>query len=157
VPPTPPPPNVPALQESSADGKPRSLRERMERHRADAVCAGCHKIMDPIGFALENFDGVGHWRTTDEGATIDPSGTLFTGATVDGAVSLRQALVSRPEIFVGVMGEKMLTYALGRGTEFYDMPAVRKVVQDARANDFRFSSLVLGIVKSAPFQMKEAK
>jgi mono/diheme cytochrome c family protein len=157
VPPTPPPPNVPALQDNSADGKPKSLRERMERHRSDAVCAGCHKIMDPIGFALENFDAVGHWRTTDDGATIDPSGTLFTGATVDGAVALRQALVSRPEIFVGVTTEKMLTYALGRGTEYYDMPAVRKVVQDARANDFRFSSLVLGIVKSAPFQMKEAK
>src|SRR5262249_18694452 len=150
----PPPPNVPALQENSGDGKPRPLRERMERHRSDPVCAGCHKIMDPIGFALENFDGVGHWRANDEGAPIDPSGTLFNGAPVDGAVSLRQMLVSRPETFVGVMTEKMLTYALGRGVDYNDMPAVRKIVQDARTNDFRFSAIVLGVAKSVPFQMK---
>jgi hypothetical protein len=129
----------------------------MEKHRANAVCAGCHRQMDPIGFALENFDGVGHWRSTEDGARIDPSGTLFNGASLDGVVGLRKALSAHPEIFVGVMTEKMLTYALGRGIEYYDMPAVRKVVQDARGNDFRFSSIVLGIAKSAPFQMKEAK
>jgi len=157
VPPQPPPPNVPPLQESSADGKVLSLRERMEQHRANPVCAGCHRLMDPIGFALENFDGVGHWRTNEDGAKIDPSGTLFNGATLDGVTGLRQALAAQPEVFVGVMTEKMLTYAVGRGIEYYDMPAVRKVVQDARNKDFRFSSIVLGIVRSTPFQMKEAK
>jgi hypothetical protein len=156
VPPQPPPPNVPPLQESS-DGKVLSLRERLERHRKDPVCAGCHRLMDPIGFALENFDGVGHWRNREDGEPIDPSGTLFNGAKVDGAAGLRQNLAARPEVFVGVMTEKMLTYALGRGIEYYDMPAVRKVVQDARNKDYRFSSIVLGIVKSTPFQMKEAK
>jgi hypothetical protein len=157
VPPQPPPPNVPPLQESSADGKVLSLRERMEQHRANPVCAGCHRLMDPIGFALENFDGVGHWRTNEDGAKIDPSGTLFNGAPLDGVAGLRQALAAQPEVFVGVMTEKMLTYAVGRGIEYYDMPAVRKVVQDARNKDFRFSSIVLGIVRSTPFQMKEAK
>jgi hypothetical protein len=129
----------------------------MERHRADPVCAGCHKAMDPIGFALENFDGVGQWRTTEDGRTIDPSGTLFNGAAVDGVVGLRQALVKDPRIFIGVMTEKMLTYGLGRGLEYYDMPAVRRIVGDARANDYRFSSIVLGIARSVPFQMKETR
>ena len=129
----------------------------MERHRANPVCAGCHKVMDPIGFALESFDGVGRWRNTEEGAAIDTSGTLFNGAKVDGIVGLRRNLVAQPEIFVGVMTEKMLTYALGRGLEYYDMPAVRKIVRDGRSKDFRFSSIVLGIVRSTPFQMKEAK
>jgi len=157
VPPQPPPPNVPPLQENSSDGRVLSLRERMEKHRANPVCAGCHRQMDPIGFALENFDGVGHWRTTEDGAKIDPSGTLFNGAQLDGVAGLRQALVRQPEVFIGVMTEKMLTYALGRGIEYYDMPAVRKVVQDSRNKDYRFSSIVLGIAKSAPFQMREAK
>jgi hypothetical protein len=156
VPPQPPPPNVPPLQESS-DGRVLPIRERLEKHRADPVCAGCHRLMDPIGFALENFDGVGHWRTADEGRSIDPSGTLFNGAAIDGIVGLRQALVRQPEIFIGVMTEKMMTYALGRGIEYYDMPAVRKVVRDASANDYRFSSIVLGIVRSTPFQMKETR
>jgi hypothetical protein len=157
VPPSPPPPNVPPLKEESANGKPLSLRENMERHRADPVCAGCHRVMDPIGFSLENFDGVGHWRTNDHGASIDASGTLFNGATIDGVTGLRQMLVSRPEVFVGVMTEKMMTYALGRGITYTDMPYVRKIVQDARSRDFRFSSLVAGVVKSTPFQFKEAK
>src|SRR5262249_42939239 len=150
-------PNVPPLQDGSSDGKVLSLRERMEKHRSDAVCAGCHKVMDPIGFALENFDAVGHWRTSDGGAKIDPSGTLFNGAPVEGAVALRRELVKQPEVFVGVVTEKMLTYALGRGLEHYDMPAARKIVQGARTKDYRFSSIVLGIVKSTPFQMKEAR
>src|SRR4029453_5925493 len=139
-PPSPPPPNVPPLQENSENGKPRSLRERMEQHRKDAACAGCPKSMDPIGFALENFDAVGHWRANDEGGKIDPSGTLFNGASLDGGVGLRQALVAPKDFFLGVVAEKMLTYALGRGLEYYDMPTVRKVVQDARKNDVRFSS-----------------
>src|SRR5579885_670451 len=157
VPPQPPPPNVPELKENGDDGKPHSLRERMEMHRANAVCAGCHKVMDPIGFALENFDAVGHWRKSDDGAVIDPSGTLFEGTHVDGPVALRNMLVARPETFVGVMTEKMLTYALGRGLEYYDMPAVRKIVNDSAANGFRFSSIVAGIVSSPPFQMKIKK
>jgi hypothetical protein len=153
IPPTPPPPNVPALKENG-DGKPLSLRERMEQHRADPVCAGCHKVMDPIGFALENFDGVGQWRTMDDGAHIDSSGTLYDGTKVDGPVALRNMLADRPDVFVGVMTEKLLTYALGRGVQYYDMPAVRKIVHDAGAHDFRFSSLVLGTIESVPFQKK---
>jgi hypothetical protein len=153
IPPTPPPPNVPTLKENG-DGVKLSLRERMEQHRADAVCAGCHKVMDPIGFALENFDAVGQWRTTDDGSPIDPSGALYNGAKVDGPVALRTMLASHPDVFAGVMTEKLLTYALGRGVEYYDMPAVRKIVHDAGAHDFRFSSLVLGTVESVPFEMK---
>jgi hypothetical protein len=153
IPPTPPPPNVPALKENG-DGKPLSLRERMEQHRADAVCAGCHKVMDPIGFALENFDAVGQWRTSDDGSPIDPSGTLYNGSKIDGPVALRNMLASHPEVFVGVMTEKLLTYALGRGVQYQDMPAVRTIVQNASAHDFRFSSLVLGAVESVPFEMK---
>lgn len=129
----------------------------MEAHRADAVCAGCHKVMDPIGFSLENFDAIGRWRTADDGAKIDPSGTLFTGDWIDGAAALRNMLTSRPETFVGVMTEKLLTYALGRGVEYYDMPTVRKIVHDAGSQDYRFSSLIMGIVRSTPFEMKVKK
>ena len=128
----------------------------MERHRSDSVCAGCHRVMDPIGFALENFDGVGHWRTTDEGATIDPSGTLFDGTRINGPAALRATLTSRPETFVGVFTEKLMTYALGRGLEYYDMPAVRKIVADAKAHGFKFSNLIDGVVNSSAFQMKKA-
>jgi hypothetical protein len=156
VPPQPPPPNVPPLQDSGAGGKVLSLRERMEQHRASPVCAGCHRVMDPIGFALENFDGVGRWRGKEEGQAIDASGTLFTGAKMDGVVGLRHELANRPEVFVGVFTERMLTYALGRGLEYYDMPAVRRIVRDARATNYRFSSVVLGVARSVPFQMKEA-
>jgi hypothetical protein len=154
IPPTPPPPNVPALKEHSDPGKPTSLRTRLEQHRADATCAGCHRVMDPIGFSLENFDAVGQWRTSDEGAKIDPSGTLYNGQKVDGPAALRQMLTSRPEVFTGVFTEKLLTYALGRGTQYYDMPAVRGILKDASRNGYKFSSIVLGIVKSTPFQMK---
>ena len=154
TPPLPPPPNVPELKENAEDAQPKSVRERMEAHRADAVCAGCHKIMDPVGFALENFDAIGRWRNSDDGAKIDPSGSLFNGARVDGAAALRQMLSSRPEVFVGVMTEKLMTYALGRGVEYYDMPAVRKIVRDSATRDFKFSTLISGVVKSPPFQMK---
>lgn len=157
IPPTPPPPNVPELKGNDENSKPLSLRERMEAHRANAVCAGCHKVMDPIGFALENFDGIGRWRTVDEGAVIDPSGTLFDGTKVDGPVALRNMIASRPEVFVGVMTERLLTYALGRGLDYTDMPAVRKIVHDAEANGFRFSALINGVVNSTPFQMKIKK
>jgi Protein of unknown function (DUF1592)/Protein of unknown function (DUF1588)/Protein of unknown function (DUF1587)/Protein of unknown function (DUF1585)/Protein of unknown function (DUF1595)/Cytochrome C oxidase, cbb3-type, subunit III len=154
IPPTPPPPNVPPLKENAGSGTPLSLRERMEQHRSDPVCAGCHKVMDPIGFALENFDAVGHWRTTDDGSRIDPSGTLYNGASVDGPAALEKMLASRPDVFVGVLTEKLLTYALGRGVQYDDMPAVRGIVSEARARDFRFSALIAGIAESTPFQMK---
>jgi hypothetical protein len=157
VPPQPPPPNIPSLDTTSTDGRVLSLRERMEKHRANPTCAGCHKVMDPIGFALESYDGIGRWRKTEDGAPIDTSGTLFNGATIDGVVGLRRNIVAHPEIFVGVMTEKMLTYALGRGLEYYDMPAVRRIVRDAKTKDFRFSSIVLGVARSTPFQMKEAR
>jgi hypothetical protein len=155
VPPQPPPPNVPPLPDNGADGKVLSLRERMEGHRANPVCAGCHRVMDPIGFAMENFDGTGRWRAKEDGATIDASGTLFTGAKLDGVNALRQELTRRPDVFVGVLTERMLTYALGRGLDYRDMPAVRKIVQNARSNDYRFSSIVLGVARSVPFEMKE--
>ena len=118
VPPQPPPPNVPPLPESGADGRVLPLRERMEKHRASPVCAGCHRLMDPIGFAMENFDGTGRWRDKEEGQPIDASGTLFTGARVDGITTLRRELAARPDVFVGVLTEKLLTYALGRGIEY---------------------------------------
>ena len=155
VPPQPPPPNVPTLPEAGADGKVLSLRERMEKHRANPVCAGCHRSMDPIGFAMENYDGIGRWRAKEDQQPIDATGTLFTGAKIDGINGLRREIAARPDVFVGVLTERMLTYALGRGLEPYDMPAVRKIVHDARANNYRFSSIVLGVTRSVPFQMKE--
>jgi hypothetical protein len=126
----------------------------MEQHRSDAVCAGCHKVMDPIGFALENFDAVGHWRAAEDGAAIDASGTLYNGAKINGAADLGKMLSGHPEVFVGVMTEKLLTYALGRGVQYNDMPAVRGIVSSAKTHDFRFSALVAGIVESTPFEMK---
>src|SRR5579885_941782 len=154
IPPTPPPPNVPALKENEGDSAPKSVRQRMEMHRAMEPCAGCHKNMDPIGFALENFDAVGRWRTNDDGAKIDTAVTLYNGVKVADAAGLRKMIADKPDVFVGVMAEKMLTYALGRGVQYYDMPAVRKVVRQAKDHDFRFSALVAGIVESAPFEMK---
>ena len=154
MPPDPPPPNVPELKAHAEAGKVTSLRERMEEHRKNPACAGCHKVMDPIGFSLENFDAVGQWRTDDEGAKIDPAGVMFNGAKIDGPGALRQILMAKPEIFAGVFAEKLMTYGLGRGLQYYDMPTVRAIVRDAGHNDYRFSSIVLGIVKSTPFQMK---
>jgi hypothetical protein len=153
-PPPLPPPNVPPLKENTVGAALTSVRERMEEHRSNPVCAGCHKIMDPIGLALENFDGVGQWRTMDSGFRIDASGQLVDGTTLDGPATLRKALLDRPEAFVGSMTEKLLMYGLGRETKYYDMPVVRAVMHDAAPNRFRFSDLVLGIVKSAPFQMR---
>lgn len=155
MPPNPPPPNVPALKEHADAGHPTSLRQRMEEHRKNEPCAGCHKLMDPIGFSLENFDAVGQWRTTDEGAKIDPSGVMFNGAKIDGPVALRDILTAKPDIFAGVFTEKLMTYGLGRGVQYYDMPAIRSIVHEAAKDNYRLSSIVLGIVKSVPFQMKE--
>jgi mono/diheme cytochrome c family protein len=156
-PPTPPPPGVPALKDNEAGNKKLSLRERMEAHRADPACAGCHKVMDPLGFSLENFDAVGQWRNTDDGTTIDPSGTLFNGAKVGGPMELRSMLTGNPEIFSSVLTEKLMTYALGRGVEYSDMPAIRAILRDSAHDDYRFASIVLRIVKSTPFEMKEKK
>jgi mono/diheme cytochrome c family protein len=153
----PPPPDVPPLKEPQEGDKPRTIREQMAEHRANPVCASCHKVMDPIGFALENFDAVGAWRSRDAGAPIDASGELADGTKVDGVVTLRRALVARPEVFVGTMTEKLLTYALGRGLDYRDMPVVRGIVRDAARHNYRFSSIVSGIVHSVPFQMRMAQ
>ena len=152
----PPPPDVPPLKENQEGQKPRTIREQMAEHRANAVCASCHKIMDPIGFALENFDAVGAWRTAEAGTPIDATGELTDGAKVDGVVSLRNALLSRPELFVNTLTGKLLTYALGRGLDYRDMPAVRAIVRDAARKNYRFSSLILGVADSMPFQMRMA-
>jgi mono/diheme cytochrome c family protein len=154
TPPPPPPPDVPALKENSELAKPTSVRERMELHRQHPACAACHKVMDPLGFALENFDATGRWRSMDSGAKIDASGVLLDGTEVDGPVALRKALLARPEVFATTFAEKLMTYALGRGLDYNDMPALRAVVRQAAQNDYRFSSIVMGIVQSVPFQKK---
>jgi mono/diheme cytochrome c family protein len=154
VPPPPPPVTVPALEQTI--GKGLSVRERLAQHRMDPVCASCHRIMDPVGFSLENYDAVGRWRTSEEGKPIDASGGLPDGSEFAGVDGLEQALLSRPELFAGVMAEKLLTFALGRGVEPYDAPAVRTAVRRARAENYRFSSLILGIASSTPFQMRRS-
>jgi len=153
--PVPPPPaEVPPLEESGAAGKILSMRERMAEHRANPACASCHNLMDPVGLALENYDAIGRWRSADPDAPVDVSGSLPDGARFDGASELRHALLTRPELFVTNVTEKLLTYALGRGLEYYDAVAVRKIVRDARPNDYRLPSLILGIVNSTPYQMR---
>jgi Protein of unknown function (DUF1592)/Protein of unknown function (DUF1588)/Protein of unknown function (DUF1585) len=154
TPPPPPPPDVPALKGNEEGKAPRSMREQVEEHRRNPACAGCHRLMDPIGFALENYDAVGAWRTKDAGVPIDASGVLADGTQVTGAETLRQALVNRSDVFVLTMTEKLLTYALGRGLDHHDMPVVRAIIRDSARQNFRFSSIVLGIVGSDPFQMR---
>ena len=154
MPPAPPPANVPPLKESEGGATPLNIRVQMEEHRGNPVCAGCHKLMDPLGFAMENFNAVGGWRTRDNGSPIDASGQFLDGSPLNGVAGLREVLVNRPDIFVGTLTEKLLTYALGRGLDYYDMPAARKIVRDAAAHNYRFSSLVLGIVNSTPFQKR---
>jgi hypothetical protein len=155
APPPPPPPNVPALKENTAGQQAHSVRERLEEHRANQPCAGCHKIMDPLGFAMENFDAVGKWRTTAEGGSqIDASGQLLDGTKINGPADLRQALVAHREDFARTVTRKLLTYGLGRGAEYYDEPTVRKIVRDSASGGYRWSSLILGIVKSQPFEMR---
>jgi hypothetical protein len=156
TPPPAPPPNVPPLKDQAQGGKVLSIRQLMEEHRKNAPCSTCHKVMDPLGFALENFNGVGEYRTKDASGPIDASGQLADGTKIAGVVGLREALLKHPEYFVGTLTEKMLTYALGRPLEYYDMPVVRGIVQGAAGNDYRFSSLIMGIVKSEPFEMKKA-
>jgi hypothetical protein len=159
TPPPDPPPNVPPLPEKSGvyAGRAPSMRERMSEHRANATCATCHSMIDPLGFGLENFDPTGKWRNVDEMfAPIDASGNLPDGTKFGGAPELRAALVKRPDRFVSALTEKLLTYALGRGVEYYDMPAVRKIVTEAAASRYQLSNIVLGIARSMPFQMRRA-
>ena len=148
-----PPPDVPPLEEKPT-ATAKSVRERIEQHRASPTCAGCHKIMDPIGLAMENFDAVGQWRTDDEGVRIDASGQLVDGTAINGPSSLRKAMLDRQDVFVAAMTEKLMMYGVGRETKYSDMPTVRTVMRDAAKNRYRFSDLILGVVKSAPFQMK---
>jgi Protein of unknown function (DUF1592)/Protein of unknown function (DUF1588)/Protein of unknown function (DUF1585)/Protein of unknown function (DUF1595) len=157
APPPPPPPNVPALDESNVAAN-LSMRERMAAHRSNPVCASCHRTIDPVGFALENFNAVGQWREADaDGQPVDPSAALPGAGEFRGIDGLEDALLSRPELFAATLSEHLLTFALGRGVEHYDAPAVRKIVRDAEKDGYRFSSLILGIVKSVPFQMRRAE
>ena len=159
TPPAPPPPDIPPLPESGAGaGEPRTVRERLARHRQSAACAICHAPMDPLGFALENFDALGGWRTLDAGVPIDASAVLADGTTrFDGPAGLRRVLLDRSEQFVETVTEKLLTYALGRGIEHYDRPVIRAVARGAAADDYRWSSLILGIVESTPFRMRRTE
>jgi hypothetical protein len=157
VPPPPPPPGTPALNEAKTIGKSLSLRERVAQHRANPACSGCHQLMDPVGFALENFDAVGRWRTFEEGRSIDATGILPDGSKFDGPAGLRKVLLSRPDAFASTLTEKLLIYALGRGIEHYDGPAVRGIVRDAANQNYRFSSFIVGIAGSTPFQMRRSQ
>jgi hypothetical protein len=156
APPPPPPANVPALEESAEGTTSASVRQLMERHRRNPACASCHARMDPLGFALEHFDPVGRWRTDDAGVPVDAAGVLPDGVRFDNMPQLRAVLLARREQIVGTVAEKLLTYALGRGLESYDMPAVRTVVREAATNDYRWSALIMAIVRSTPFQMRSA-
>ena len=157
TPPPPPPPNVPPLEESASSTEVTSMRERMVAHRRNPACAVCHRIMDPAGLSMENFDAIGRWRDDEGGAAIDASGNLPGGESFDGVAGLRRALLDRPEVFIGTLTEKLLIYALGRGVEPADGPAVRAIVDAAAGDGYRFSSLVLGIVQSPPFQMRRSQ
>ena len=157
TPPPPPPPDIPALKEDPGDAKPLTMRERMQQHRENPACAVCHRRMDPLGFALENFDALGRWRDIDAGMPIDPSGAFPDGTQFQGPAGLRQMLLSHPEPFVHTFTEKLLTYALGRSVEFYDAPALRKILREAAASDYRLGALITGIVKSTPFQMRRSR
>ena len=156
APPPPPLPNVPALDEGTVSAS-LPMRERLAAHRKNAVCANCHRTIDPVGFALENFNAIGQWRSYEgEGDPIDASGALPGAGEFRGVSGLEDALLSRPEMFAGALTEKLLTFALGRGVEYYDAPAVRKIVRDAAKDRYRFSSIILGLVKSTPFQMRRS-
>ena len=157
APPPEPPPDIPALEERNEDGEPVSMREAMVQHRENPACSVCHAPMDPIGFALQNYDAIGGWRDVNEGGTpVDATGVLPDGSRFEGRAGLSGLLLARPDDFVGTVTEKLLTYALGRGMEHYDAPTVRKIVRRAAGEDYRWSSIILGIVNSAPFQMRRS-
>jgi hypothetical protein len=153
APPPPPPPDVPSLKEAGQDGQPRSLRSRMEQHRKNPVCAGCHRRMDPLGFSLENFDALGKWRTSADGEPIDASASLPDGSEFEGIAGLRALLISHKDDYVRTLSAKLLAYAIGRGVEYYDEPAVRRIARDAAAGGERWSALLAAVVRSAPFSM----
>jgi hypothetical protein len=158
APPPPPPPNIPALKtEGSEPGKTLSMREAMVLHRASPACAGCHARMDPIGFAMENFDAVGAWRVGDAGKPIDASGVFPDGTKFDGMAGLKKVLLSHPEQFVSTVAGKLLMYGVSRNLQYYDAPAVRAIVREAAASDYTLTSLVLGVVKSPQFQMRSVQ
>jgi hypothetical protein len=161
TPPPEPPPNVPALKENvkptdrgTENAEAPSVRQRLEEHRANPVCAACHKMMDPIGFSLENFDAVGHWRTMDGRAPVDASGQLVDGTSVNGPAELRESMMNYSEQFLRTLTGKLLTYAVGRGLTYRDMPVVRSIVRTSANDNYRFSDLILGIVRSAPFEWR---
>jgi hypothetical protein len=156
TPPPPPPPDVPALQDRGEGGKIASVRERLEAHRNNPACSGCHSVMDPLGFALENFDPVGRWRTHDAGTPVDASGALPSGAKFEGVAGLRELLLQQREQFATNVTDRLMAYALGRSVEYYDLPSIRKIARAAAPDDYRWSSIILGIVKSAPFQMRRS-
>ena len=155
TPPPPPLPDVPSLDDNTVSAN-LPIRERLAAHRANPACASCHDLMDPIGFSLENFDAVGRWRTMEERKPIDASGGLPDGSTFVGVAALERGLLQRPELFAGAVAEKLLIFALGRGVEYHDAPAIREIVRRAQADNYRFSSLILGIVNSTPFQMRKS-
>ncbi len=154
APPPAPPPDVPALKESEPGVAPRTMREQMEQHRANPVCAACHKSMDPIGFVLENFDAVGAWRRTEGGVPLNTADVLADGSNVDDVTTLRAALLKRPAVFLQTLTEKLMVYGLGRGLTYEDEPAVRRIVRKAETQGYRFSALIMGIVTSDQFQMR---
>jgi hypothetical protein len=156
-PPPPPPPNVPALDATGAalGGKLLTVRERMEEHRKNPACASCHRVIDPIGLALENFDVTGRWRIKDNEMPVDPTGVLYDGMKIEGPAGLRAALLKHKDVFLQTFTENLMTYALGRRVEFYDMPTVRAIERDAAKNDHRMSAFILGIVNSAAFRMSK--
>ncbi|MEO2199464.1 MAG: DUF1588 domain-containing protein, partial [bacterium] len=157
MPPSDPPDNVPALADNNGAAEPKSVRERLELHRANPACASCHRMMDPPGFALEHFDAIGRWRATDaDGAPVDAVGALADGTEVDGPAALRRAVLAYETSFVRTVTEKLLTYAVGRRMVAADQPAIRKIVADA-ADDYRWSSIILGVVESVPFQMRRSE
>jgi uncharacterized protein DUF1588/uncharacterized protein DUF1585 len=156
APPAPPPPDIPGLPSGGKNENALSVRERTERHRTNPACAGCHARIDPLGFALENFDAIGKWRTHEGGKPIDASGALADGSRVEGVVGLRALVLSEPDEFVRRMTEKLLTYALGRAVESYDMPAIRKIVREAAPEQYRWSSIIRGVVRSEPFRRRRS-
>ncbi len=157
MPPPAPPPDIPELPENERGDAPRSIRERLEQHRENPVCASCHATMDPLGFALEPFDAIGRWRTRDDGLPVDARGALVDGTEIDGPSGLREMLVSRQDEFVRTFIEKMMTFALGRGVEYYDMPAVRTILRETADERHMWESVILAIARSAPFQMRERR
>jgi hypothetical protein len=157
--PPPPPANVPDLEETKGDkdGKLLSVAEQLAKHRASAFCSSCHNVIDPIGLALDNFDVTGSWRIKDRGVPVNASGELYDGTKLAGVADLRAALVARSDVVITHFTSMLLSYALGRRVEYYDMPTVRKIVRDAKLNDYRMSSLILGVVKSPAFRSAMAE